>query len=629
MARWQPSDEPQLKSKALGAPNGGQSSKLISLSWENQVHLVLKLLGRNGEHSAKMVRKRAEKGEGVVAKGLEFDVTVLKEALRRWDMSRQGSGAIQEMPTPSAISKGSDIPPAATSTMKNQDNAHISAFGLSSAPDGQVIRSPKRRLSRKSSVSSPNENRDPQSTDGSSGPASKRDKKASPGSRPRSPVTLKANVSPPERIHVSPGSNDAGRSEPIYQDGISKTVKELKCLLEAKGIDFATCVEKADLEALWAKFEMWTKRPLAELQALSEETGGRSFSTVEDCARFLCLSHGKVAKQIPAERTATPQSTSTCTPTAPARPVLSANKPPVEAGITESDIQREVSRILPLRRESFGSVALWGFKVLEVSPSLQDMSAVQRAYRALMRKLHPDRAGGFAEAAKAVEMVREAKEACERSLSKQEPPSVPRFLRSEMLCATAGHRQIKLCWNAPPERASAPVRRYIVAAFDPAYGKALTITVLEPDYSEDLRRFVSVDELTSHVLAEEDLQKMPQLWRQSYATLQVAAANEAGQSQWATLQVPLNKDISSAKQSFAQGKLADTENQRNRIGGETEDRAFHLQVQQLRGEQLRSWLNSQSKGSLGNWLKRMNWSASGAKQDLVERIVFIREAMCF
>lgn len=606
---------------------------MISLSWEKQVHLVLKLLGRNGEHSAKMVRKRAEKGEGVVAKGLEFDITVLKEALRRWDLSRQGSRAIQEMPSPSTFSRESSIP-SASPTMKNQGTAHTSASGLFSAPDGQVIRSPKRRLSRKSSVSSPNENREPQSTDGSSGPASKRAKTASPGSRPRSPVTLKANVSEPEDIRVSPGSNDACRSEQIYHDGrsnrwISKSIKELKCLLEAKGINFATCVEKADLEALWSKFEMWTKRPLAELQALSEESGGRSFSTVEECARFLCLSRGKVAKQIPAGRTATPQPTQTRTPTAPARPVLSANKPAVEAGITETDIQREVSRILPLRRELFGSVALWGFKVLEVSPSLQDMSTVQRAYRALMRKLHPDRAGGLVEAAKAVEMVREAKEACERSLSKQEPPSVPRFLRSEMLCATAGHRRIKLCWNAPPERASAPVRRYIVAAFDPAYGKALTITVLEPDYSEDLRRFVSVEELTSHVLSEEDLQKMPQLWRQSHATLQVAAANEAGQSQWATLQVPLNRDTSTTKQSFAQGKLADSESQRNRIGGETEDRAFHVRVQQLRGEQLRSWLNSQSKGSLGNWLKSMNWSASGAKQDLVERIVFIREAMCF
>ena len=29
------------------------------------------------------------------------------------------------------------------------------------------------------------------------------------------------------------------------------------------------------------------------------------------------------------------------------------------------------------------------------------------------------------------------------------------------------------------------ISRYVVAAMDPAYGRALTIAVLEPDYSED------------------------------------------------------------------------------------------------------------------------------------------------
>lgn len=38
--------------------------------------------------------------------------------------------------------------------------------------------------------------------------------------------------------------------------------------------------------------------------------------------------------------------------------------------------------------------------------------------------------------------------------------------------------------------------RYVIAAVDPAYGRALTVTTLEPDYSQELHRFVSVAELT-------------------------------------------------------------------------------------------------------------------------------------
>jgi len=94
------------------------------------------------------------------------------------------------------------------------------------------------------------------------------------------------------------------------------------------------------------------------------------------------------------------------------------------------------------------------------------------------------------------------------------------------------------------------VRRYVVAAHDPAYGRALTVTILEPDYSQELRRFVSVEELTSYVLAEEELQKMPLLWQQPVATIQIASQNESGQSAWTVLKVPL--DGSNMKGSVAQ-----------------------------------------------------------------------------
>jgi hypothetical protein len=35
-----------------------------------------------------------------------------------------------------------------------------------------------------------------------------------------------------------------------------------------------------------------------------------------------------------------------------------------------------------------------------------------------------------------------------------------------------------------------------VAALDPAYGQALTITVLEPEYSEKLKRFTTIEDWT-------------------------------------------------------------------------------------------------------------------------------------
>lgn len=40
-------------------------------------------------------------------------------------------------------------------------------------------------------------------------------------------------------------------------------------------------------------------------------------------------------------------------------------------------------------------------------------------------------------------------------------------------------------------------------------------------------------------MSEEELQKMPKLWTQKELQVQVAAANEAGQSRWTTLKIPL------------------------------------------------------------------------------------------
>jgi len=181
----------------------------------------------------------------------------------------------------------------------------------------------------------------------------------------------------------------------------------------------------------------------------------------------------------------------------------------------------------------------WAFGVLDLGPDSRTIAGAQSKYRILMRKMHPDKVGHLPGMEKAVEAVREAKSLCESKLSRQEPPGQPRSLRSSAMCCSPGKRRIRVEWSAPPACESAPVRRYIVAAFDPSYGRALTVTVLEPDYSEELRRYISIDELDHYVLAEEDLQKMPNLFKQAAIELQIAAANEAGQSSWAPLRVPI------------------------------------------------------------------------------------------
>jgi len=51
---------------------------------EKQVLLVMKLLSAR-EDSVSLVRKRVSEGQSIIAKGVEFDIFVLKEALSRWD----------------------------------------------------------------------------------------------------------------------------------------------------------------------------------------------------------------------------------------------------------------------------------------------------------------------------------------------------------------------------------------------------------------------------------------------------------------------------------------------------------------------------------------------------------------
>lgn len=202
----------------------------------------------------------------------------------------------------------------------------------------------------------------------------------------------------------------------------------------------------------------------------------------------------------------------------------------------EDEASRETARIVGLRRDEFQSTEDWGFAVLRVVA--RDPISVQRSYRILMKQLHPDRVGS-ANVSEAVELVRAAKDICQQSLLTIRAPGTPCDLTVVPLCHTPGSRKFRLQWRAPVDQTMAPVRKYMVAVYDPSYGKPITVSVLEPDYNEAEHRFVTVDELTSFELAEENLRKMPALWKQQSITAHIAASNEAGVSMSVSVKVQL------------------------------------------------------------------------------------------
>lgn len=231
-----------------------------------------------------------------------------------------------------------------------------------------------------------------------------------------------------------------------------------------------------------------------------------------------------------------------------------------------------------------------------------------------------------------MEMLREARQICERSLSQLQPPRAPRSLTSTTLCDVPGRRRIKLEWSPPEWCEDGPIRRYLVAALDPSYGRALTITILEPDYSEELGRFVPVEEIGSFILAEEELRKMPSLFRQAVATVQVAAANEAGQSPWATLRislreaaaVPAGASSSNANDARVRGRNSGsgTEPASGTVFSMSQCMEFEVSARALTGASLTIWLRRQNKALLSAWLKLKSLPVLGSKEDLVERVAW-------
>eukprot|EP00811_Abedinium_folium_P009412 NODE_1869_length_2350_cov_6.551057.p1 GENE.NODE_1869_length_2350_cov_6.551057~~NODE_1869_length_2350_cov_6.551057.p1 ORF type:complete len:746 (+),score=227.33 NODE_1869_length_2350_cov_6.551057:148-2238(+) len=351
--------------------------------------------------------------------------------------------------------------------------------------------------------------------------------------------------------------------------GHEMSIGELKAMIAGYGLEQGDCVEKAELIALWNIFQDLRAKPLVQLRAQCVAAGATPLSIFPGdataCARFLLnTSRGSA---LPRQASRSPAAPPHCAARPSSDKLPSAGRLPspcaaparawsVSAsgggcgsygggggGAEAADQLRdpaataEVARILSLRRGAFRTSDAWAVAVLGAEAC--ELRAVQRAHRLLMKRLHPDRVGTTGDAARALEVARDARECCERGLSRQLPPDPPQCLAAVMLSMAPGRRRLRVNWRPPAACEAAPVRRYVVSAFDPSYGRALTVATLEPDYSEELRRFVPVEELTSCELLEQELVKMPWLFRQPILTLQVAAANDAGRSSWATLRVPL------------------------------------------------------------------------------------------
>lgn len=335
-------------------------------------------------------------------------------------------------------------------------------------------------------------------------------------------------------------SASEGLHAPPTEPGTLKTiatesVKELKARLIEHGIDVRGCMERSELEALWNQYARLCSEKLPELRERCAAMGDCGLrlprrSTVEECARFLCT-QSRCAWPSPSA-----VGTSWCVGASPPAPAVRASD---EGSARERAAAAEIARILPLRKDAYRTLSDWGAAVLRCG-RLQH----SHAFRELMRVLHPDRIGASRGAAEALEMVKEARAHCERACVQVRAPCAPPNLTARELCREPGRRRILVEWGAgsqAPRAMAAPVKRYIISVFDPAYGRALKVAVLEPDYSEELRRFVPLEELRSYILDEQHLRKMPTVFQQASVTVQVAAANEAGQSEWAVLQVPLRR----------------------------------------------------------------------------------------
>jgi len=653
-----------------------RTAKLPQLPTDNScreelVHTVLRLLLLKGHRAEQELLGRIEAGQGVTARGFHFDPSVLQEALRQWSTQREIDTSRMEEPgctagsmstvasadasrfpkrrrcsirfdhrgaeppaSPSRCSqscarRGGDAQQAVNSKAASGSNAD--SMPAATSPSVASTPTPARVRRKLFMTASPT----PTSLDAASSSRSTSKPPTMKSGKPQKKRPMDSPDASPKRSDELPNAGPGpGAEQQQEQPALAKgrSIKELKAMLQAAGLDAAACVEKNELEVVCRRLTLMRSWPLeAPANPASPQSAATPMAATPTAMSKITISHSP--------RTEVQTRLEAADREGEAR--REAERITIR-NVYQAEARREAERILPLVQRRFPTPDAWGFAVLDVAS--RDVASVQRGYRMLMRKLHPDKAGSDPSIVEAAEIIRKARDACERGLSRQERPGAPRNLRSVVLCGTPGQRKFRLDWTAPLEEQDAgPVRRYVVAAVDPAYGRALTFAVLEPDYREELRRFVSVDELTSYVLAEEELQKMPSVWRQSYATVQVAAANEVGQSSWSVHRIPLDvgakpvpllerlgsfaANLGLRTESTSPGSKTTGPSPGPKVGHrqESEDAVFLQELPKTQGPELRAWLERQRKAELASWLRSVRWPATGAKPDLVARIMYVRE----
>lgn len=361
-----------------------------------------------------------------------------------------------------------------------------------------------------------------------------------------------AGPEPGESRHESysssakPPESTAAKAAKAEESSVPSSIAKLKEALKARGVDFGGCVEKADLQALYmqtlsGKCEQSSRGNSSASAASSASVRSRS-APAPQVHRAKCPGIGSAAAAAAAAAEAAASGPYAAAAAALRRPPASPQGSSTRSsggGQEQKDVLLEANRIISLRQASFRTVAGWGFEVLRAGG--RDLAASNRGYRALMKRLHPDKVEQCPRIIKAAELVRQAKDAVERSLSRVSTPDQPLSLRAAVLCQTPGRRRVRFNWIAPFGGDDQPISRYVVAVLDPAYGRALTVAQLEPDYNQELGRFQPIEELTCYHLDEQELQKIPKFWLQRTATVQVAASNDAGQSPWAAVEVLLRR----------------------------------------------------------------------------------------
>jgi len=623
------------------------ASRPHEFTHEQKVQFMLRLLRQKGKTIEREARQRISKGAELHVKGQVFSIAVLSEAVSRWQAELGSQGKTDAR----AEARGSsNLPQKRKPDGPTKDEA---------AAKRACNDSRRRREDVADSVPTPC--RSPGPKGHSSIPCLSKLPKVSLRERLERRVGSHEELKNPEGVQAPPSQTQSYASstspatarqlptDPQEKQHAAMSIKELKTALSAEGIDCTGCVEKGDLLALWQRFEQLQSRSLEELQEACQAAGGGRPFSASACARFLLTVNSTKA---------VPGADSRAVPEACRRPAPPTAPPPGGGGSSSSTLptafvadsavaseaRRAATRILALRQPSFRSASEWAFAVLELRPGTTDVAAVQRSFRQLMRSLHPDKAGDAADVSQAVDCVRRARGLCERALSKEQVPSPPRSVGVSMLSQRPGERSFELTWQPPTQSEHATVRRYVVAVFDPGYGQPLTVASLEPDYNEELQRYVSLEDLTRYVLSEKDLQKMPKVWTQASLTVHIAAANEAGQSTWAIVQVPLvpgsaarrcpvqvQQNLqklysSSSTPAQARQRPPTTVRAKPEAWGapDVSSQAMKAFLSELHRRSstpsLGPWLKSQPKQTLAAFLRTVGLSTAGSKDDLASRV---------